>query len=201
MAEVQKISGEELCTLTGLSDRRHRQLADDGHFPPPIKGEYQFTATLQGMFGYFREQQNRGQDELAIERLRKTRAEAHLAELRLSRERKESLDAQSVFKSWENILLTLRQKLLALPSKVAPRLVYLEHQHDIEKELEKEVTETLVDLSKPIAYEEKDDDGEEEVQEGAQQAAPAPKATAKANGGTVGKSKQVPRKGNKRRSG
>ena len=201
MAEIQTISGARLCTLTGLSDRRHRQLADDGYFPPPIKGEYQLTPTIQGMFRYYRELQGRSNDDFAMERLRKTRAEAHLAELRLSRERKESLDAQSVFKSWENILLTLRQKLLALPSKVAPRLVYLEHQHDIERELEKEVTETLVDLSKPIAYEEKDDDGEEEVQEGDQQATPAPKATAKANGGTVGKSKSVPRKGNKRRGG
>ena len=201
MAEAPKISGEELCSITGLSDRRHRQLAEEGYFPPPIKGQYQFEATLQGMFQHFRDQLNRGQDELSIERLRKTRAEANLAELRLARERKESLDAKSVFKAWENILLTLRQKILSLPSKVSPRLVYLEHQHDIEKELEKEVTEALVDLSKPVAYEEKNDDGEEDIQEGDQQAPAAPEAPTKDNGGTVGKSKQVPRKRNKRRSG
>ena len=201
MAEVQTISNERLCTLTGLSDRRHRQLADDGYFPPPIKGQYQLTPTIQGMFRYYRELQNRGNDEFAMERLRKTRAEANLAELKLSRERKESLEAQSVFKAWENILLTLRQKLLALPTKISPRIVYLNEQHEIEKELEQEITEALVDLSKPVAYGEKaEDDSEDEVQEGDQPVDDTPKAPEKNNGGRVGKQKPVPRKRNKRRS-
>lgn len=201
MAEAQTISGERLCTLTGLSDRRHRQLAEQGYFPPPIKGQYQLTPTIQGMFRYYRELQARGNDEFAMERLRKTRAEANLAELRLSRERKESLDTKTVMKVWENIILTLRQKLLSLPSKVAPRLVYSEHQHDIEKELEKEVTETLTDLSKPVAYEEQKGDGAEEVQDGDEQSPPVAEATAKTNGGRVGRTKSVSGKGRKRGSG
>tara|TARA_Y100000593_G_scaffold50726_1_gene95394 strand:+ start:650 stop:1144 length:495 start_codon:yes stop_codon:yes gene_type:complete len=163
---------------------------------------YQLTLTIQGMFRYYRELQSRGTDEFAMERLRKTRAEANLAELRLSRERKESLDASAVTKAWENIVLTLRQKLLALPSKIAPRLVYLEKQHDIEEELEKEVTQTLVDLSKPVAYEEEPkDDGPDEVQDGDQESPATAKAAAKNDGGRVGKSKSVSRKRNKPRSG
>jgi len=56
MAEqIQTISGEKLCVLTGVTDRRHRQIAKLGYFPPPIKGQYQLTATLQGMFKYYRE--------------------------------------------------------------------------------------------------------------------------------------------------
>jgi hypothetical protein len=147
--------------------------------------------------------QNRSTDDFALERLRKTRAEANLAELRLSRERKESLDATSVFKAWENILLTLRQKILALPSKIAPRLVYLEHQHDIEAEMEKEVREALVDMAKPISYdtEGKPDDSEDEVSTGDQPSDEAPEATAKNKRGRVGKSKSVSRKRNKRGSG
>ena len=82
MADVQTISGEQLCTLTGLSDRRHRQLAKDGYFPPPMKGQYQLTLTLQGMFRYYRDLQSRSNDDFALERLRKTRAEANLAEIR-----------------------------------------------------------------------------------------------------------------------
>jgi hypothetical protein len=203
MAEIQTITGERLCTLTGLSDRRHRQLADSGYFPPPIKGQYQLTPTIQGMFRYYRELQSRTTDDFALERLRKTRAEANLAELRLSRERKESLDATSVFKAWENILLTLRQKILALPSKIAPRLVYLEHQHDIEAEMEKEVREALVDMAKPITYEgeKSPDDSEDEVQEGDQPSDGAPETPAKNKRRRVGKPKSVPRKRNKRGSG
>ena len=95
------------------------------------------------MFRYYREQQHRGNDDLATERLRKTRAEANLAEIRLAKERKHALDKDSVFRCWENILMVIRQKILALPSKVAPRLVYMDDQKVIEDELEKEVTNAL----------------------------------------------------------
>ncbi len=56
MAEqIQTISAERLAVLTGLTDRRARQIAKLGYFPPPIKSQYQLTATLQGMFKYYRE--------------------------------------------------------------------------------------------------------------------------------------------------
>jgi len=54
MAE-QTISAEKLCALSGLTDRRHRQIAKLGYFPPPIKSQYQLTATLQGLLKYYRE--------------------------------------------------------------------------------------------------------------------------------------------------
>ena len=55
MSDPQTISAEKLCALTGLTDRRHRQLAKEGYFPPPIKSQYQLTPTISGMFRYYRE--------------------------------------------------------------------------------------------------------------------------------------------------
>jgi phage terminase Nu1 subunit (DNA packaging protein) len=173
VADAQTISGEQLCTLTGLSDRRHRQLAKDGYFPPPMKGQYQLTLTLQGMFRYYRDLQSRSNDEFAMERLRKTRAEANLAEIKLAKERKEALDCKSVMRTWENIAMVIRQKMLALPSKVAPRLVYMDDQKAIEADLDKEVTDSLEELSKPQTY----DDATNEVQEGDEQSDSPSEAT------------------------
>lgn len=51
----QKIEAEKLCLLTGLTDRRHRQLAEQGWFPAPRDSEYLLVPTLQGMFRYYRE--------------------------------------------------------------------------------------------------------------------------------------------------
>lgn len=51
----ETIHGDELEKLTGLSDRRHRQIAKAGYFPPPVKGMYQLVATLRGMFKYYQE--------------------------------------------------------------------------------------------------------------------------------------------------
>ena len=174
MDENTQIDSATLSRLTGLSDRRHRQIADEGFFPPPSKGLYQFEPTLTGLFNYYKEQNNRGQGELAIERLRKTRAEANLAEIRLAKERKDALDRKSVLRCWENILMTIRQKILALPNKVAPRLAYMEDQQQIEGELEKEVTGALEELSKPQTY----DNPENEIQEGEGSSDSTPEATA-----------------------
>jgi hypothetical protein len=58
--DAKTIAAEALCALTGLTDRRHRQIAKAGYFPPPIRGQYQLTATLQGMFRYYRELRERG---------------------------------------------------------------------------------------------------------------------------------------------
>ena len=75
-----EISAEMLCDITKLTDRRHRQLADDGYFPPPIAGVYQMVPTLTGIVNYLREMADRNSDSMAEEKLRKTRAERQLAE-------------------------------------------------------------------------------------------------------------------------
>jgi len=53
------IDAEKLCSLSGLTDRRHRQLADQGYFPPPIKGQYQTTPTITGLFRFYKEYSQR----------------------------------------------------------------------------------------------------------------------------------------------
>ena len=172
---VQTLSAERLCTLTGLSDRRHRQLAAEGYFPPPVRGQYQLTQTVQGLFRYFREQQHRGNDEFAVERLRKTRAEANLAEIRLAKERRDAFDRKAVMRCWENILMVVRQKILAIPSKVSSRLAYMDDQKEIEADLDKEVADALEELSKPQTY---DDDSQNEVQEGEESGNPTSETSA-----------------------
>jgi phage terminase Nu1 subunit (DNA packaging protein) len=49
------ITASDLCTLTGLTDRRHRQLAAQGFFPPPLRGEYERDAVIAGMLRFYRE--------------------------------------------------------------------------------------------------------------------------------------------------
>ncbi len=51
----QTISTQDLATISGLSDRRLRQLASEGHLPPPKRGQWQHPATLQRLFAYLKE--------------------------------------------------------------------------------------------------------------------------------------------------
>lgn len=50
------ITAEELCALTGLTDRRHRQLARVGYFPPPLRAGYERHKTIAGLYQYFQHQ-------------------------------------------------------------------------------------------------------------------------------------------------
>jgi hypothetical protein len=79
---VRTISADELCGLTGLTDRRHRQLAKDGWWPAKEPGGWRRDETLAGVIKYFREQLHRRDDslkqeqrKLAIARREKTQEE------------------------------------------------------------------------------------------------------------------------------
>jgi hypothetical protein len=50
------LTSDMLCSWTGLTDRRHRQIAAEGYFPAPVDGVYQLSKTIVGMFRYYREQ-------------------------------------------------------------------------------------------------------------------------------------------------
>lgn len=178
---AERLTADKFCQITGLTDRRHRQLAKAGHFPMPKKGIYEMTPTLAGFVRYLRAQTEKAEGTLEEERLKKLTAERHMAELKLAKERKAALDADAVFRAWENIVLTIRQKLMALPSKTAPRLAHLGEQQKIEAELEREVADALVDLAKVETYDDGDDEEncEDEIQAGDGKGARAPKAAAK----------------------
>jgi len=149
MAETQHIAAEQLCSLTGLSDRRHRQIAKDGYFPPPINGQYQMAVTLQGMFRYYRELSAKRSSTVEDEKQKKLAAERKIAELTLSKLRGEVFKAGSVVRCWENITLTVRQKFLGMENKISTRLDFSDEQR---AGLRKEIEETLSELAKPITY-------------------------------------------------
>jgi len=173
MAETQLIAAEKLCTLTGVSDKRHRQIAKEGFFPPPINGQYQMALTLQGLFRYYRELGKRKHSTFESERTKKLAAERRIEELKLARMLGNSLDAEAVVRAWQNCIMVARQKLLALESKVSGRLGFDEHQ---QQELRKEIEEALAELSKPQKYEQI---GEEEIDEGLGEGGEALATTAK----------------------
>ena len=82
--------------LTGLTDRRHRQLADEGMFPLPKKGEYQLVPTIQGLFRYYRESAQRAKGKLAEINERKAEKEDKILELKLGREERRTVARAAV---------------------------------------------------------------------------------------------------------
>ena len=121
MAEPQQtITAEKLCALTGLTDRRHRQLAKEGYFPPPIKSQYQLTPTLVGMFRYYRETRE-ARDTLRDEKVRETRARADLFEIEKRVKERELVPLDEAHAIITKALAPARQRFIALPAEMAAR--------------------------------------------------------------------------------
>lgn len=112
MAEVQTISVSDLMALTGLTDRRHRQLAEEGYFTPPIKGQYRLAETLKGLFKYFREDRHAQTKTMAEERLRKVREEADRVAIENANSRNAMVDKADFLRKMEPIYTEMRQRIL-----------------------------------------------------------------------------------------
>ena len=119
-----EISAEKLCALSGLTDRRHRQLAKDGWFPPPVRGQYQLIPTLQGMFKYYRTSMDGGTHGTRFREARDMREEARARSAMV----KAKMDESQVVPVEEALRLItrsagqVRTRLLAIPAKAAALL-------------------------------------------------------------------------------
>ena len=118
------ISASDLCSLTGLTDRRHRQLASSGYFPAPDRGRYELNATLAGLFRHFREQLSKKNSELVQEQRRLAKAKRETVEEELAILREQYVKKAIIGPALRNISLHQRAKLqFKLESELGPTLV------------------------------------------------------------------------------
>lgn len=114
-AKAQTISAEKLTALTGLTDRRHRQLAQAGFFPPPVKGQYRMAATIQGMFRHYR-QSLTDRDALREAQTRESTARAEKIERENAEASGDTIRTAIMHRVIGNAFLPVRQRLLSLPA-------------------------------------------------------------------------------------
>ena len=123
------ISADKLCALTGLTDRRHRQLAKDGWFPPPYKGQYDANKALAGLFKYFREQLTKKDDTEKTEKGRLAKVKRETAEEELAILREQYVPKDQIKPALRNVALHQRAILQRkLESELAPNLAGLKTQ-------------------------------------------------------------------------
>ena len=122
--QSSRIGAEQLAALTGLTDRRHRQIAKAGFFPPPVRGTYETAATLRGLFRYYRESAHGGEalkNAKAEQELRIKKARAENAELDLAERRGDLISTAEMLDAIRECALPIRQRLDALPAEMAAR--------------------------------------------------------------------------------
>jgi phage terminase Nu1 subunit (DNA packaging protein) len=141
---INSIRSDELCLLTGLTDRRLRQLAQQGFYPPPNRGVYQREETLRGLFRYYKESQERETAALRQEEIGYTRARRRKTELELEQAIGAVVPMECVDFVFANVWLPFRQRLYIIPRDAAYDCEGKnrgEIQHILEREIDKAITE------------------------------------------------------------
>lgn len=145
-SSTDKISSDKLCSFTGLTDRRHRQLAKEGVFPPPIGSQYDHDATLVGLFKYFRTKQESSTGGMAEAKLKREQAKARTAEVEAKKAEESVIDVSEAKRGFSRMAVVIKAKLLAIPSSMAP-LAAGKSAAEVEGITRKAVVDALQQLS------------------------------------------------------
>lgn len=146
MANTVKL--DKLCPgIFGISERRYRQLAQEGIVPPVEDGLVDFVAATKHLIAYYQKLvEGQGAITLTEERARLTKFQAEKAKMETERMQETLVEAAEVEKRWLALGQACRTRLLAIPGKASPRLVGCA-VNEIKHVLEANIHEALNELA------------------------------------------------------
>lgn len=150
--ESLTVSSKVLQTVLGITDRRVRQLAQEGTIVRIGHGKYSFTKSIQNYVTYIKATKEADEQEMNELNWEDEKAKHEIikrkkAELQLAVMQGELHRSEDVEHFMTDMLSNYRAKILALPTKVAPKLVSKNDIHTIVDLLDIEVNEALKELS------------------------------------------------------
>ena len=147
-SHFEDISLEDACKYVfSFTPDYYRMLARQGIVPPSNRGLINFAKASKALIEHYRStgKINAG-ESLVQQKIRKLALEAEEKELKLKKLRGELIEVEKVSDLWAKIALNIRNKLLALPTRVAP-LVSMREAVEIKRILEEIILEVLEELS------------------------------------------------------
>lgn len=141
----------EFRQLTGLTPRRIQQLKTEGVITDRGRGSYYFTQVAEYISYQARLVEKRkikaepakGDLNPEQERARKDKLSADKLELEIKMKREELVDAHELESEFTSLALEVKNRMLSLPSLLAPRLELEDNAREIEQIIDKEVREAL----------------------------------------------------------
>jgi phage terminase Nu1 subunit (DNA packaging protein) len=149
------VSSTVLANLFGLTPRRIRQLENEGVIKKVARGKYSLQDNIKSYITYIKTssdlKENKteegkidyDEEHALLERRKREKIELELAAMRGTMHFSEDVE-----RVMNDMLSNFRAKILALPSRVAPRLMGIDTIADIQETLQNEVLEVLGELSK-----------------------------------------------------
>lgn len=142
------VSTQKISEILGLSDRRIRQLANEGMLVRIGHGKFDLPASIQRYVEVLKEQ-NQTDDEVNYQKERAllTKANRQKAELELKIMRGEVHRSEDVESVMNDMLSSFRAQMLVIPGKLAPQLISITDVEEIKSIIKRHIYEALQELS------------------------------------------------------
>ena len=128
----------------GLTERRVRQLRDEGVIQEARPGLYDLQPTV---LRYSRYVGGAGKESLTHERTMLTAAKREMAQIEIDLRRGDLHRTEDIELGLKTMILNIRSRFLALPAKLSPALATMSSQTEIFDSLKAAIDETLEELS------------------------------------------------------
>ena len=150
--ERDYISNKELAELQGITPSRVSNQVKDGILHLDSRGKYPRREAIHELLSHYRTRIGEGKTTAGAAKNQSLQLGNRLLEIQVAKAEGRAIDRDVVEKSWANLILTCREKLLRLANKVAPRIPYLKSESEIEGAIDLEVRECLSELARPPEY-------------------------------------------------
>lgn len=143
---------KELAELFGYTTQRVDQLVDEGLVVKRSRGKYAVWESIKGMILH-RDTKKKNQwdgeegGDYEVHRARLTSAKADIAEMQRDTLKGTVHEAGAVEAVWTDMLMNCRSKLLAIPTRLAPRIRKESDLATVQEILETAITEALNELA------------------------------------------------------
>lgn len=134
-----------IAKLLMLTERRVQQLAKEGVVPKAERGRYELAPAVQGYIRYLQDRAagsavQSGTIDYHVEKARKTKAEADIAEIEAAKRRGDAIDASEVKRAWQLILGEVRANLLGnTPQRITSLVLGLDDEAQIKRVIRDEI--------------------------------------------------------------
>ena len=141
-------SRKAVAAFLGLTERRIKQLTDDGILQEVRPGLYNLQRATQDYIRSIKDGADTGgQLDFKTEKARLMQSKRRLADLELRQRENELHESAVIEQVLSNMLINFRSRLRAIPAKLAPILAEKKDKTDIFTILQKETDEALRELS------------------------------------------------------
>lgn len=167
------LTKKELATIAGYTYRRlhdiDMSLPDNGKlFVKGEGGKYDLALFVQRWVQYNVDNETEGDQTLDEVKAKHEIVKTRKTELEVARLEGKLVDVNEIRRLWGGVANTVMQNMLRLPSKVSPRLVMMKDAEIIAGIIDKEIRDTLTQISEtplPTDIVSEDTDNEEESEE------------------------------------